>query len=184
MSDLTRNQELIPHRPTIPGAAYGSGMSGRQIASLRDFVFILFRHKILVLAVFLSTILGTCLWLWLGYQSYEASAKVLIKFARDSADPRTSLSPNTRVLPETKPDINTEAELIKSYALVEKVVTTLHLDQPQPQVPPPGFLPRIKFELRRTYHWLRDLLDEVQIMLAFKERLSPKEKAIVELIQG
>src|SRR5690242_189490 len=185
MSDLTPNQQLIPHTPKIPGAAYVPGMPDRQIASLRDFLWILFRHKALVIAIFLSTVLGTCLWLWLGYESYEASAKVLIKFARDAADPRTSLSPTTtRVLPETKPDINTEAELIKSYALVSEVVTTLHLDEPQPQIPPPGLLPTVKFELRRTYHWLRDLVDDVEIMLAFKDRLSSKEKAIVELIQG
>jgi uncharacterized protein involved in exopolysaccharide biosynthesis/Mrp family chromosome partitioning ATPase len=189
MNELLHHKDPLRRSPSLERAAYDSAQErkavNRQVTSLRDFILILFRHRALVAAVFLGTILGTCLWLWLGHETYETSARVLIKFARDAADPRTSLSPSTtRVLPSTRPDINTEAELIKSYALAEEVVATLHLDQPQRQVTPTDILPWIKFQLRRAYHGLQDLTDEVQIRLAFKERLSEREKAIVALVKG
>src|SRR5215831_2523634 len=178
-----RQNELLPARGrvqtrTLPRPKPSSG-------SLRDFLTIIFRHFPLVAVIFFATVIGTLLWIVIEPDKYEVSAKVMLRFAREAADPRTSLSPSTtRVLPLGRPDINTEAELIKSYALIEHVVAKLGLDKPTPRPLPAGFIPRIKFEVRQAYYQIRAYLDDLQISAGLKERLSPKETAIVKLIQG
>src|ERR1700722_3529731 len=80
-------------------------------ASLRDFLSVIFKHKFMVVSIFLATVISTCLWLWIGGDTYETAARVMIRFSRDDADPKTSLSAaNTRLIPANRPDINTEAE--------------------------------------------------------------------------
>jgi len=153
--------------------------------SVRDVLRVIFRRRGMAIAVFLATVITTCLWMWIGGDSYETSARVMIRFARDDADPKTSLSAaNTRLIPANRPDINTEAELIKSYALVDRVVTTLHLDHPPAEIPPSSIIPRIKFELRRAYHSVRDFTEQVEIATGLSERLSNREKAIVAAMRG
>jgi uncharacterized protein involved in exopolysaccharide biosynthesis/Mrp family chromosome partitioning ATPase len=163
----------------------GGWSNERHDTSLRDLLSVIFKRKVMVVSIFLATVVSTCLWLWIGGDTYETAARVMIRFSRDDADPKTSLSAaNTRLIPANRPDINTEAELIKSYALVDQVVTTLHLDTPPAPIPPPGIFPRIKFELRRGYHAVRDFADEVQIAAGLKDRLTDREKIIVEIMQG
>lgn len=175
--------DLYPARD--PGAGRPAWKRRVHSGSLLDFLAILFRHLSLVTVIFLATVLGTVTWMMIEPENYEVSARIMLRFAREAADPRTSLSPNTtRVLPAARPDVNTEAELIKSYALIEKVVVDLGLDRPYEPPVPKAFFPRMKYELRRTYHNLRDELDEIQIAAGLKDRLSPKEKAIVTLIKG
>ncbi len=153
--------------------------------TLRDFLLVLFKYKGVAVGCFVATVLGTLGWLWVRSDSYETSATIVIKFSREAADPETSLSPNTtRVLPATRPDINTEAELIKSYALINDVVSVLHLDAPPPDIPPPGLLPRIKFELKGIYHWAQSALETIQTRAGLTEPLTLKEKVIVRLIRG
>src|SRR5689334_22466159 len=68
--------------------------------SVRDFLSIVFRRFWLVTIIFVGTVLGTCLWMMIQPDKFEVSAKVMLMFAREAADPRTSLSPTTtRVLP-------------------------------------------------------------------------------------
>lgn len=153
--------------------------------TLRDFLTVIFNYKCLVVSTFLATVLGTLGWLWIRYDDYETSAKIIIKFTRESADPRTSLSPSTtRVLPHEMPDINTEAELIKSYALVSDLVSTLHLDIREPKIPPSALVPRIKFEAKRLYHQATDQLEAVEIGFGLKDSLTPKEKAVMQIVRG
>lgn len=177
-----------PAADVYPSREAGSGRPLRRrpsSGSMRDFLTIVFRHFGLVAAIFLTTLLGTAIWMTLEPESYEVSARIMLRFARESADPRTSLNPTTtRVLPATRPDINTEAELIKSPAIVEQVVVDLGLDKPYARPVPAGFFPRIKYELRQAYDQVKQRLDELQITLGLKERLSPKEIAVVKIMKG
>jgi len=153
--------------------------------SLRDLLQVLFKHVFMITTVILLTVMSTCIWIWLRSDVYETSAKVLIKFGGEIADPKASFSPLTpHVLTANTPDINTEAELIKSYALADEVVTELNLDQPSNPSAPSGILPRIRFELKKLYRRVGEIAEEGEIIVGFKERLTPKEKAIVALIEG
>lgn len=156
-----------------------------QRFTLRDFLTVIFRYKWLLICTLSATVLGTLGWLWIRSDDYETSAKIIIKFTRESSDPRTSLSPSTtRVLPHEMPDINTEAELIKSYALVSQLVRSLHLDAPAPTIPPSALVPRIKFEAKRLYHRAADQLEAVEIGFGLKDSLTLKEKAVVQIVRG
>src|SRR5262245_55151709 len=153
--------------------------------TMRDLRLVVFKHRALIVLTALSTVLGTWTWLWLRSETWETSAKVMIRFAREVADPRTTLSPNsTRVVSGVRPDIYTESELIKSFALIDRLVTQLGLDQPVVEVPPAALLPRIRYHLRHAYRWVRDMADEVQIAVGLKARMSQKEKVILALVKG
>jgi len=152
---------------------------------IRDLRLIVFKYRALILLTTFATLFGTWAWLWLRSETYETSAKVMIRFAREVADPRTTLSPNsTRVVSGVRPDIYTESELIKSFALIDRLVTELHLDQPPVEVPPAALLPRLRFHIRHAYRWVRNELDEVQILLGLKPRMSPKELVVLALVKG
>src|SRR3954447_12045995 len=177
------NEELFPSREPAPGRPLRRRKPSS--GSLLDFITILFRQLPLVSALFVSTVLGTVTWMMIEPENYEVSARIMLRFAREAADPRTSLSPTTtRVLPAVRPDINTEAELIKSYALVEQVVVNLGLDKPYERPVPRGLFPRMKYELRRAFKNMKETLDELQIAAGLKERLSLREIAIIKLMQG
>ena len=180
--------EIVRHRPAPPPPAplpEAAPPFEAACLSSRDVLEVLFRRKGIVVSVFLATLLGTCGWLWIRGDSYETSAKVLIRFAREASDPRSELSQSTtRVVSAARPDINTEAELIKSYALADEVVEQLRLDQPRPPTPPPGLFARIRFEAKRLYHSVKGAAEEVEIAAGLRPRLSSREKAIVALIQG
>jgi len=153
--------------------------------TLRDLLTTLFKYKTLIIVTVVTAVVSTTVWIWIVPSTYEASAKVLIKFGRDVTSPRWSVpSSDTPALAITKPDINSEAQLIKSYTLVDQIVTDLNLHNLPEPPPPPDLLKRIKFEMRRVYTFVRDTLDEIQIRLAFKERLTKKEKITIEIIQG
>src|SRR5262245_34021198 len=155
---------------------------------VRDFSLVFFKYRLLIVATFLATMAGTLLWLCLKSDSYETTAKVMIKFAREVTDPRTSLSPtsssSSKMMALGRVDINTEAELIKSFSVLQQVVTKLGLDQVQPEIPPPGLVARLKFELRRAYRSARDFLDTAQVRIGLKQPLTAYESAVVLLAQG
>lgn len=176
-----------PLQTTVLSVEQGQNDAPKHIPifTVRDFLNVLFKYKGLVICTFLATILGTLGWLWIRSDEYDTSAKIVIKFARESADPRMSLSASTtRVVPYEMPDINTEAELIKSYALVSQLVSTLHLDVPAPPTAPAALIPRIKFEAKRLYHWAEDSAEGVEVALGLKEALTLREKIVVEIIKG
>src|SRR5260370_2033717 len=154
--------------------------------SMRDLLTIIFKYKVLVFSVFAVTVIGTLLALWIRPPKYEVEARVLIKYGRDTSNnPRSSLSPGTnRMVTPSKPDINSEAEMIRSYALIDRVVRELKLDQPQPPTVPTDFVSRARCEMRQAYGKVSEALDEVQYRLALKEKLTPKEKAIMEILNS
>ncbi|MEP6714782.1 MAG: Wzz/FepE/Etk N-terminal domain-containing protein [Terriglobia bacterium] len=165
--------------PTADPAAW-------ERVSTRDVLSIVFKYKWLIAGVFVSAVLATLLALWIRPPQYEVEARILIKYGKDiSANPRSSMAPTAnQMVSASRPDVNTEAEMIRSYALVEKVVRELKLDQPQQPVVPPDLVSRLRYQMRAFYGSISGALDEVQYRLALKERLTPKETAIMEILNG
>ncbi len=155
-------------------------------ASLYDLVAVVFRYRILITVTFLVAFGATTLWLWLRRDRFEASSKVLIRFGREMFGPRSSVSLGTAKLEtSTRPDLATETELVKSSALIDQVVTFLHLDEPRPpEKPPQRTVPWIRFELRSGLDWIQSSADEIQYALALKERPSRRELAILTIQEG
>jgi uncharacterized protein involved in exopolysaccharide biosynthesis len=102
-------------------------LSGRS-ASLRDFMAVIFRYRGLVLSSFLSVFLGILLLTLILPEKYETSMKILVK--RERADPLVTPQPNASsylASSDSQEDLNSEAELIKSRDLLEKVVVSCGL---------------------------------------------------------
>ncbi len=144
---------------------------------------VIFRYKWLILITFVTAVLSTAFWLLIRYDTYETTAKVLVRFSRDEFNPRDAVSSTmSRLLPVTRPDLPTEIDMIGSYAVIAQVVDQLHLDRPTAKKPPPeSLIPRVRYELRELSSNLKDWTDSIQYSLGLKERLSPRESAIVDI---
>ncbi len=156
------------------------------LISARDLLRTVFGYKWLILAIFLGGVCTTLMALWIRVPRYEVHARVLIKYGREAGEnPRTSIAPGvTRLTSPTRPDINSEAEFLKSYSIAERVVRDFGLDKSKPAPVPTELFPRAKYEMRRVCGAIREQVDEVQYRLALKERLSPKDRAIVEILSN
>ncbi len=154
--------------------------------TLRDVLIVTFRYKTLIVSTFLATVLITFIALWMRDPAYETEARILIKYGRDAAgNPRASLSPGSaRISQAPRPDINSDAELLKSYWLADKVVTELHLDQKTPKPVPPDLIPRLKYEIKILSGRINERLDELQYRLSLKEQITPRERAITEILEN
>ncbi len=173
-------------REILPAAPGTSPPHTESSITIRDLLTVVLRYKILIVSTFLVTILATLVALWMRDPSYETDLRILIKYGRDaSGNPRASLSQNSaRISQAPLPDINSEAEMLKSYWLAKKVVEELHLDVKKPKPVPVDIAPRIKYELKRLSGEVTAILDQIQFRLALKEEVNPKDRAIVEVLES
>jgi uncharacterized protein involved in exopolysaccharide biosynthesis len=93
--------------------------------SLRDFLYVVFKHKTKILIVFLSTVITVTVASFIIKPTYEASSNILIKFGRENIYiPATDhVSPIVNL--NRQEEINSEIEILKSRNLIEKTVKAL-----------------------------------------------------------
>ena len=109
-----------------------------QESSLRDFLAVLFRHKYAILIIFFTVLATVTLGSFLMSPTYEARSSLLIKFGREYIF-RSEVgerSPDTR--PLTPLDLeevaNSEIQILTSRGLIEKVITTLKVENIYPDL--------------------------------------------------
>ena len=85
-----------------------------KAASLRDFLYVVFKHKTKILAVFLATVITVTAASFIMKPTYEADSKILIKFGRENIYiPATEhVSPIVNLNPQK--EMNSEIEILKS----------------------------------------------------------------------
>jgi uncharacterized protein involved in exopolysaccharide biosynthesis len=99
-----------------------------RLPTLRDIATPLFRHRKLVLSIFLVILLGTIVEILVLPKDYEATMKILVKRERvdEAVTPgREAVMSNPGGV--TEEELNSEVELLKSRDLLEKVVVTCDL---------------------------------------------------------
>lgn len=103
-----------------------------KAASLRDFLYVVFKHKTKILAVFLATVITVTAASFIMKPTYEADSKILIKFGRENIYiPATEhVSPIVNLNPQE--EMNSEIEILKSRGLVERTVRTLGVENIYP----------------------------------------------------
>ena len=103
-----------------------------KATSLRDFLYVVFKHKTKILAVFLATVITVTAASFIMKPTYEADSKILIKFGRENIYiPATEhVSPIVNLNPQE--EINSEIEILKSRGLVERTVRTLGVENIYP----------------------------------------------------
>jgi uncharacterized protein involved in exopolysaccharide biosynthesis len=104
----------------------------KESVSLRDLATPLFRYKRLFQVSFASVFLLTLLATLFMQKQYQSKMEILVN--RERTDPVVTTEATTQagslVAPITEEEINSEAELLKSQDLLEKVAKENGLDQP------------------------------------------------------
>jgi len=174
---------MPPESSLFPGERYPA-------RSLRDFPYLLSRHKwkgiLYFLVVMIVVIAGT----FLATEIYRAEAKLLVRLGWKSVslDPA---APTGQVVPlsqSQESEISTELEILKSRELAIKVVDAIGpsviLDDPDDQTRGTNF---VQVQIRRIRKSLRAAGQRIWILLEEMKVISPmedREKAVTKLMKN
>lgn len=154
--------------------------------SLQDVLVVVFRRKWLLTGVMLCTLVVAVGWVFLIRRDmYQVSAKVLVKIGYEQAASSNVSGAPLMITGERLQDVNSEAEILKSNDLLVLLVDRFGLDKPEtPGSPPPGFLPRLRFQARRMVASLREWKDQLMIRAGLREAVPRRDMVIDELRKG
>ncbi len=161
---------------------------GRGVFSLRDFFYILFRHKKKIIFFFLAVTITVTLGTFLATQIYRTDAKLMVRIGRESAtlDPTVATGHVMSVTPSRESEVNAEIEILKSRELAEKVVDTFGpkaiLEGSQGQSGEKSLSP-IKEKLRefsKSFNQAKKELGNFLVSLGVSNPLSDRDQAIIE----
>lgn len=121
-----RRDGAVPARPMSVQASADSLMEYSE--SLRDFFFVIFRHKALVLVFFLAVVGGALVRILTTPDTFTSHASLLVRQGRESVtvDPTAATGgPIYPVYRDAETIINSELEILRSRELVEDVVRAI-----------------------------------------------------------
>lgn len=116
--------QTLPEATTIlpAGANPGSGSF-----AVRAFLYAVFKHRRLVLGIFLVVFLASAIAAMLRESSWRATSRVLVKVG-ETVQLAPAETPSKSIgLPLTTEVINTEAELVKSREVMEEAIKRLNI---------------------------------------------------------
>lgn len=103
--------------------------------SLRDFLYVVFKHKTKILTVFLATVITVTAASFIMKPTYEASSNILIKFGRENIYTPATADGSTHIVSlNRQEEINSEIEILKSRNLTERIVRTLGVETIYPEL--------------------------------------------------
>lgn len=106
----------------------------RQTTGSREFITVVFKHKAMILAVFLAVVMiGTIVTL-LTTPVYESEASILVKIGREYLN-HPEIGNNAPVMSLNQEEvINSEIQILKNRDLIEKVIASLTLEKIYPEL--------------------------------------------------
>lgn len=156
--------------------------------SLRDFYYILFRHKVFITILLFSTLLTVVAGVYVLPETYVAEAGLLVKVGRENVSIPTMLSSQQQVIASAglrQQDINSEIEILKSRFIAKKIVDQLGIDNLFPKAPEPTtFVKRVKYQLARVVSKAKDFIYELLYRLDLRKRLSRYDQAVLGVQKG
>ena len=162
--------------------------------SLRDFLYILFRHKWKVIVFFLAVMITVTLGTFLVAEIYRAEAKLMVRIGREnvSLDPTATTGQVISIGQSRESEINSELEILKSRALALKIVDAIG---PQVFLKPPyeelaaevsstgTNRDRIR-DLRERFGEATGKLSNLLEDLGLSNSLSDREKAVIKFMKN
>ena len=107
-------------------------------SSLRDFLAVLFKHKYRILAAFLATVATVTVGSFLLPPTYEAKSSLLVKFGREYVyrpEVGERASNMGSMIPLNQEEvINSEIQILTSRDLIEKVITSVGVENIYPDL--------------------------------------------------
>jgi succinoglycan biosynthesis transport protein ExoP len=126
--------------------------------SLRDIFFVLSKHKSKIIIFFLSVMAFVSIGSFLEMSTYQSSAKLLIRPGRETTIlyPEAESGQYQHFIQSFENQVNSEAEFLNSWELVQKVVDSIGIDAFQRDME--GYSGQSPSSLERLRHSLRDIL--------------------------
>jgi uncharacterized protein involved in exopolysaccharide biosynthesis len=118
----------------------------------RRILYVLFKHKLMICAIFLLLIAPMFFYLLFRTMEYTASARLLIKPSRDFLNLSVSDGSRSVSVAPSPEIINTEIQIIRSPELAERLAAEI------PFPDDPNGKNRSEAEIRRDSQWMRGLL--------------------------
>jgi uncharacterized protein involved in exopolysaccharide biosynthesis len=152
---------------------------------LDEFIGVVRRRKLLVLA----TLLGMTITVYVGLsvipERYEAEARLLVMLGRENIQvPVTVQKGGVYASGVQREEINSDIQLIRSRGLIESVVDAVGVARFRFEPPPPQTLwQHARYFLGQVRRWIQDRAEELLVQLGLKKELTEREKAI-ELVDG
>lgn len=153
--------------------------------SLRDLMAVLFKRKWSILVVMVVALFSSLFYLLIiRDDAYTAVAKILIRVGPEQAPATTVIGQLPSVISYRNQDVNSEIDILTSTNLVGQLVDELHLDVVQPKPVPDGLFRKIKYYSKRFVNDVKELINNVMIMIGLREKLSDRDKAIELVLKG
>lgn len=149
--------------------------------SLRDILYVVFRHKWKVVAFFVVVVVGVTGLTYALPEKYRSEAKLLIRVGRESLSVDPSVSGPTRpVQQDRESEVNSELEILRSRVLVEQVVDALKMDSAAEAAAKPGLVGMLKGFMKQGIEMGMNLL----VAMDLATPLAPHEKAVKQFMRG
>lgn len=154
--------------------------------SLRDFLFVLFKYQRMIVWLMVLTISLVIFISYLLPESYQASSKLLIKFGRQNSQASATIETPLRQQLSTnlirKEDIASEAEIITSVALIQRVIREVGINRIAPPLQrPPGILGSIKYAFKYAWREIMSGVRNILVSLGLIDELTDEQRLILAL---
>jgi uncharacterized protein involved in exopolysaccharide biosynthesis len=158
--------------------------------SLRDFHYILFRHKWKIILFFVGVMATVTAGTFLAAEVFRAEAKLMVRIGKEnvSLDPTATTGQTISIGQSRESDINSELEILRSRELALKVVDELRpetfLERPD-EAPLGVSFPQDKLrEWRRNIRGLGKQVEGILLGVDILQPLDEREKAVIKLQKG
>lgn len=164
--------------------------SGIILNSIRDFFYVIFKHKGKIVLAFLAILaLATAITFALP-QVYESEASLLVRIGRENYPDDPSLEGTMVNLTQDRTaEVKSEVAILQSALLAEMVVDELGEgwildDQSLPWNDVPGLEWQDPTLIKQVTRQLRGLADQMLLTLRLIEPMTPREKAVKAIRDG
>ncbi|MBI1318120.1 MAG: hypothetical protein GC168_04100 [Candidatus Hydrogenedens sp.] len=147
--------------------------------SMRDILYVVFRHKGKILLVTLLVLAGVTAYTYLVPELYTSEAQVFVRLGRESlgVDPTIS-GPTTAMLTNREAEVRSEVAILKNRSLFEKLLAE-HGESALMPAADTAAAGGIKGIVRQVRKGVRGAVNGVLYALDLKTKLEPQEEAIV-----
>lgn len=105
---------------------------GREVNGLREFLTVVFKRKKMIMTIFFGVVVTVTAVTFMVTPVFEAESSILVKLGREYLN-RPEVGGNAPVMSLSQQEMtNSEIEILKNRDLIEKVITTLKLENVYP----------------------------------------------------
>ncbi|HEY8154233.1 MAG TPA: hypothetical protein VII72_08915 [Myxococcota bacterium] len=156
-----------------------------RFASARDFAYVIFKYRRMILAVFLATTLTVFAALSAMSNKFDAKSMLLVQIGQENAGvPVTVVNESFLQSGVRTEHVNSEIAALTSELIVRETVEEIGYERFLADGPPPATLVQwVKHLARGAYRMVRNGYEGVLHALGLRARLSD-EQAVIALVRG